>query len=153
MRFRVSSTLVILLVAGCSGLEPLTEDALIRAQEQWDSSAPDFYRVLVEMTGERIESGVFEVLVREGQVVSLQRNGQVILPDRGQDYSVQGLFAMLRQELALAEQPTLLGAPPGYAAHLLARFDPATGRLERYRRTVAGVNNNIEIVVVEYEPQ
>ena len=105
------------------------------------------------MTGERIESGVFEVLVREGQVVSLQRNGQVILPDRGQDYSVQGLFAMLRQELALAEQPTLLGAPPGYAAHLLARFDPATGRLERYRRTVAGVNNNIEIVVVEYEPQ
>ena len=28
-----------------------------------------------------------------------------------------------------------------------------TGRLERYRRTVGGANNNIEIEVVEYMPQ
>ena len=105
------------------------------------------------MTGERVEDGVFEALVRAGQVVSLKRNGQVILPERGQDYSIRGLFRMLEQELALAQQPSLLGAPPGYAAHLLVRFNTENGRLERYSRTVTGSGSNIEIAILEFEPQ
>ena len=153
MRFATSFTVIALLITGCSGLQPLTEGALVQAEERWRSNEPGSYRVLVEMNGERVEPGVFEALVRGGQVVSLKRNGQAILSDRGQDYSLQGLFDILRQELALAEQPQLLGAPEGYAAHLLVRFDLKTGRLVRYRRTVAGTNNNVEIVVLEYEPQ
>ena len=153
MRFAPSFTVVALLIAGCSGLQPLTEGALVQAEERWRSNEAASYRVLVEMNGERVEAGLFEAFVQGGQVVSLKRNGQAILSDRGQDYSLQGLFDVLRQELALAEEPQLLGAPEGYAAHLLVRFDVETGRLIRYRRTVAGTNNNVEIVVLEYEPQ
>ena len=131
----------------------MTADVLGDAEQRWRSEGPGLYRLVVEMSGERVETGVFEVLVRDGQVVSLKRNGQVVLPERGQDYSMEGLFGMLRQELALSEQPALMGAPPGFAAHLLARFDDGTGRLERYRRTVGGANNNIETEIVEYTPQ
>ena len=153
MRLRASSPVLFILLAGCSGLDTLTEDVLVDAERRWRSEGPGLYRLVVEMSGERVETGVFEVLVRDGQVVSLKRNGQVVLPERGQDYSMEGLFGMLRQELALSEQPALMGAPPGFAAYLLVRFDDGTGRLERYRRTVGGANNNIEIQVVEYTPQ
>ena len=153
MRLRASSPVLFILLAGCSGLDTLTEDVLVDAERRWRSEGPGLYRLVVEMSGERVETGVFEVLVLDGRVVSLKRNGQVVLPDRGQDYSMEGLFGMLRQELALSEQPALMGAPPGFAAYLLVRFDDETGRLERYRRTVGGANNNIEIEVVEYTPQ
>ena len=153
MRLRASSPVLFILLAGCSGLTTLTEDVLVDAEGRWRSEGPGLYRLVVEMSGERVETGVFEVLVRDGQVVSLKRNGQVVLPERGQDYSMEGLFGMLRQELALSEQPALMGAPPGFAAHLLVRFDEETGRLERYRRTVGGANTNIEIEIVEYTPR
>ena len=131
----------------------MTEAVLVDAEQRWRKEEPGLYRLVVEMSGERVETGLFEALVRDGAVVSLKRNGQVVLPDRGQDYSMEGLFGMLRQELALSERPALMGAPPGFAAHLLVRFNDETGRLERYRRTVGGANNNIEITVVEYTPQ
>ena len=153
MRVFLLSLTLAFLSSGCLGLDVLTEATLGDARAQWNANAPGLYRVVVEMSGDRIETGIFEALVRDGNVVSLKRNGQVILPERGQDYSIEGLFRILDQELALAQEPALLGAPAGYAAHLLARFDSETGRLERYRRTVTGIDNNIEIEVLEYEPQ
>ncbi len=153
VRFILSLTVASFALAGCSGFEVLTEQSLQEAATRWDANGPGLYRVIIEMKGGRVEAGVFDSLVRAGHVVSLRRNGQVILPDRAEDYSIRGLFRMLEQELALAQQPSLLGAPPGYAVHLLARFDPDNGRLERYRRTVTGVDNNIEIAILEFEPQ
>jgi hypothetical protein len=34
-----------------------------------------------------------------------------------------------------------------------AKFDDMTGRLIRYRRTVGGTSNSIDINVVEYQPK
>ncbi len=153
MRFHLSLATVLFVSAGCSRLEVLTDESLRDAEARWNANAPGLYRVAIEMKGGRVETGVFEALVRAEQVVSLRRNGQVILPEGADDYSVRGLFRMLEQELALAEQPALLGAPSGYEAHLLARFNPDNGRLERYRRAVTGVDNNIEITILEFEPQ
>ncbi len=153
VRFLLPVTAILFALTSCSRLDVLTDEALLDAEARWNANAPGFYRIAIEMTGERVEAGVFEALVRRGQVISLKRNGQVILPDRAEDYSVRGLFRILEQELALAQEPSLLGAPPGYAAHLLVRFDPDNGRLERYRRTVTGVDNNIEIAILEFEPQ
>ena len=151
MRFLISLTTILFVLTGCSRLEILTEEALQDAETRWNANAPGLYRVSIEMTGERVEAGVFEALVRGEQVVSLKRNEQVILPDRAEDYSIRGLFRILEQELALAQQPSLLGAPPGYAVHLLVRFNSDNGRLERYRRTVIGIDNNIEISILEFE--
>src|SRR5262245_19357861 len=109
---------------------------LQRARDKWRSSRPEYYRLVVDMSGDRVETGRFEVTVQGNDVVSLRRNDQVILPGRGQDYSMDGLFRILIQELDLSSKPALLGAPEGYSVYAMARFDPESGRLMRYRRTV-----------------
>jgi hypothetical protein len=134
-------------------METLTPELLMRHQERWKASRPGLYRLVVEMSGDRVQTGRFEVLVRSGEVVSLRHNGLAIAAGRGQDYSMDGLFQMLRQELGLAERPALLGAPAGYSVYMLARFDESTGRLMEYRRTVGGSSNSVEIKVLEFEVQ
>ena len=124
----------------------------MQAQEKWKAHEPASYSLIVEMSGDRVETGRFEVEVRAGEVVSLRRNGLVIMPGRGQDYSMKGLFHMLEQELGLAGKPSLLGAPAGYSAYPMAHFDAETGRLVRYRRTVGGTSNTIDINVVQFAP-
>ncbi len=102
------------------------------------------------MSGDRVETGKFEVTVEDGKVTSLRRNGLSISPNSGQDYSMEGLFHVLQQELGLAEKPAMLGAPEGYSVYMNARFDDQTGRLVEYRRTVGGASNSIEIKVLEF---
>ena len=150
---RLLLALLLLFAASCSRLDTLTEAALSDAEATWDARAPGFYRMVVEMTGDRLEEGVFEVVVRDRSVVSLSRNGRAILPDGAQDYSVDGLFDILARELALAEEPAVLGAPEGYGVYLLVRFDPDNGRLIRYLRSVGGTNNSIEVHVTEFAPR
>jgi hypothetical protein len=74
----------------------------------------------------------------------------VIQPNPEQDYSMEGLFHMLTQELGLAEKPAMLGAPEGYTVYTTAKFADTTGRLIRYRRIVGGTSNSIDVNVLEY---
>src|SRR5262245_22219849 len=138
-------------LTACSGLETLTPENLQSAREKWRATRPAYYRLVLEMSGDRVESGRFEVAVQGDEVVSLRRNGQVILPGRGQDYSMDGLFRMLIQELDLSGKPAMLGAPEGYSVYLMVRFDMEPGRLLRYRRTVGGAKNSIEIDVLSFD--
>ena len=140
-----------LLLSGCSRLQTLTPETLNAARQKWQSSRPGFYRLVLEMGGDRVEPGRFEVTVQGEEVVSLRRNGQVILPGRGLDYSMDGLFRLLIQEIDLAGKPALLGAPEGYSVYPMARFDAEDGRLIRYRRTVGGAKNSIDINVTGFE--
>jgi hypothetical protein len=144
---------VAILVAntGCSRLPTLTPDLLVAAEQKWNTQKPSGYRLVIEMSGDRVETGRFEAEVRSDHLVSLRRNGLVIRPNAGEDYTMEGIFHILQQELSLAERPAMLGAAPGYSVYLSARFDESNGRLIRYRRTVAGTSNSIEIRVVEYE--
>jgi len=139
--------------AACSRLPTLTPQILAEAEEKWNTHRPDSYRLIIEMSGDRVENGRFEVEVRAAQVISLRRNGLVLRPNAGQDYTMDGLFHMLAQELGLAEKPAMLGAPPGYSVYLSAKFDDATGRLMRYRRIVGGASNSVEVNVVKYAEQ
>lgn len=139
------------LIAACSRLDTLTPGVLSQAEEKWKSHKPGSYRLVVEMSGDRVETGKFEVEVQGGETASLRRNGAVIMPGRGQDYTMEGLFHMLQQEMGLAEKPATLGAPAGYSAYPMAQFDENTGRLIRYQRTVGGTSNSIEVKVVEFE--
>jgi hypothetical protein len=140
---------VTLAITACSRLPTLTPDTLTAAQQKWNAHKPGAYRLVLEMSGDRVEPGRFEVEVRSGQVVSLRRNGLVVTSS-GQDYTMEGLFHMLVQELGLAEKPAMLGAPSGYSVYLSARFDDTMGRLIRYRRIVGGTSNSIEVNVLEY---
>jgi hypothetical protein len=140
---------ILCLLVACSRLQPLTVDALTQAEANWKAHRPESYRLVIEISGDRIETGRFEVTVMNGQMAHLRRNGLVIRPNAGQDYSMDGLFHMLEQELGLAERPATLGAPEGYSVYLNARFDEMTGRLIRYRRIVGGASNSIDIKVLE----
>jgi hypothetical protein len=110
--------------------------------------------MVLEMKGDRLESSRYTITVRDKQVVKLERNGLVVLAGgSGQDYSMEGLFHLLDLEIDLAGKPELLGAPPGYASYPMASFDPATGRLLRFQRSVGGTKNSIEIDVTEFAIQ
>ena len=143
---------ILLFSAACARLPALTPDILRAAEQKWTAHKPASYRLVVEMSGDRVETGRFEVEVMAGQVVSFRRNGLIISPNPGQDYTMDGLFHMLTQELGLAEKPTMLGAPPGYSVYLNAEFDEDSGRLIRYRRIVGGVSNSIDVHVTEWQP-
>jgi len=137
----------------CSRLPTLTPDILMQAEQKWSTHKPSSYHLVIEMSGDRVETGRFEVDVRGGRAVGLRRNGLVILPNPEQDYSMEGLFHMLAQELGLAERPATLGAPEGYTVYTTAKFDDTTGRLIHYRRIVGGTSNAIDVNVVEFTQQ
>ena len=151
MKRRLLAPAMLCLIFACSRLQPLTVDALTQAEAKWKAQRPESYRLVVEMSGDRVETGRFEVTVRGGQVISLKRNSLVIRPNAGQDYSMDGLFHMLEQELGLAERPATVGAPEGYSVYINARFDDATGRLIRYRRIVGGATNSIDINALQFD--
>ena len=141
---------LLLFSASCARLPTLTPEILAQAEQKWRSHNPGSYHLVVEMSGDHVETGRFEVEVRGNQVSSLRRNGLVIRPNAGQDYTMEGLFHMLAQELGLAEKPATVGAPPGYSVYTTASFDDNTGRLIRYRRIVGGTSNSIEVKVLEF---
>ena len=144
---------ILVLLAGCSRLNNLTADQLNQSEQKWVSSKPASYQLTIEMNGDRVEKEEFEVVVRSGQIASLRRNGVDVKPGETQDYSMDGLFRMLRQELDLVQKPAVLGAPEGYSAYPMAQFDDRTGRLIEYQRTVGGTSNTIHIRVLRFEPQ
>jgi hypothetical protein len=147
----ITSLAILLFFTACSRLPPLTSEVLLQAEQKWAMHRPDSYRLVIDMSGDRVETGKFEVQVRSNKVAGIRRNGVTISPNLGQDYSMEGLFHILEQELSLAEKPTMLGAPEGYGVYTNARFDDMTGRLIRYRRTVGGTSNSIEINVLEFQ--
>ena len=132
-------------------MSSLTPESLKAAQQRWEASGPSYYRMVVEMKGDRLEPSKYEVTVRDKEVVKFLRNGQLMTATSGQDYSVEGLFHVLALELDLVKKPEALGAPAGYSSYPMASFDPNTGRLVRFQRSVGGAKNSIEIDVSEFE--
>jgi hypothetical protein len=130
----------------------LTAEVLTQSEQKWAMHRPGAYRLVIDMSGDRVETGRFEVQITSNNVANVRRNGVTISPKPGQDYSMEGLFHMLEQELGLAEKPAMLGAPEGYSVYTNARFDDVTGRLIRYRRTVGGASNSIDVNVLEFQP-
>jgi hypothetical protein len=146
-----------LLLAGCSSLgpppmEPLTARTLAEAEGRWDAHGADSYHVVVRVRAPRTTVAVYDVLVAGGRLVAIQRDGQAIrAEDAGHyDYSVSGLFTLLRDDLRLADVPRIGDTPP---LDLRARFEPDTGRLVRYRRTVGSARRRVLMLeVLEYQP-
>jgi hypothetical protein len=144
--------LVALLGLGsCSGLSTLTPAMLDEAEAKWKTARPASYRMVVAMEGDRVEHGEYDVLVQAGAVTEIKFNGEAVNLKPGQDYSMEGLFKIIRDEIDLAKNPVLLGAQPGYSVYLMARFDSRTGGLVHYRRSVGGISRSIDIQVLKFE--
>lgn len=146
-----------LLLAGCSALgpppmQPLTAQTLEEAQHLWEARGSDSYHLVVRVRAPRFDVAVYDVVVAGGKVVRIEHDGEDVRPEDAShyDYSVSGLFALLRQDLRLADVPPVGDTPP---LDLRARFEPETGRLVRYRRTVGSARRRVLLVeVLEYQP-
>lgn len=142
------------LLAACSSTEPspmgpLTKDMLEAAERQWEAHGSDSYNLTLQVEAARMETVVYDVVVRAGEIAGIKRNGQDILPEHTEDYSVPGLFRLLRLELRLMEMGA--NGTPDALAEVFARFDSQTGRLDRYRRTTSR-SKHLRIQVLKYEP-
>ncbi len=140
------------LVARRDGLRELRADDLGRAQQLWERSLLRSYSAQVEVRADRLEAGHFEIDVRDGEVTRAVQNG-IPASGSGAAYTIDGLFAILRREIELAAEPDKgFGAPAGYRAYLRVRFHPRWGYPERYRRSVGGTTNGVEIAVRRFTP-
>ncbi|MBI2150866.1 MAG: hypothetical protein HYU27_09740 [Acidobacteria bacterium] len=129
-------------------MEPLTKDLLAAAERQWEAHGSDSYNLTLQVEAARMEKVVYDMVVRSGKIAAMKRNGQDIPPEHAEDYSISGLFHLLRQELRLMEKGA--DGTPDALAEVFARFDPQTGRLDRYRRTTIK-NRFLRLQVLKYE--
>jgi hypothetical protein len=133
-------------------MEPLTAATLEAARRRWAAHGCDSYHLVVRVRAPRFGAVVYDLLVSGGELLRVERNGQGVRPeDAGHyDYSVSGLFDLLREDLGLVDVPPIGDMP---AVDLRARFEPETGRLVRYRRTVGAARRRVLLVeVLQYEP-
>jgi hypothetical protein len=140
------------IVARRESLPELTPEGLQRARSAWSARGPRSYDLEVLVHADRLEDGRFEVRVRDGSLLSTQRNG---LATTGveEGYTIPALFDMLEREIELAATPQAgLGAPGGYRAYLRVRFHPQLGYPIKYRRVVGGASNGVEITVTRFAP-
>ena len=85
--------LLFLLFWGCSRISDLTPDTLSAAQAQWEKSGPASYRMVVETSGDHMETSKYEVVVKAKMVVKLARNGSPLEPEAGgNSYVAQTAF-------------------------------------------------------------
>jgi hypothetical protein len=132
-------------------LRPLTEAGLAAAERQWESHGANSYQIVVRLHSARMGGVVYDVVVHARRVTSIKRDGQDILPEHTEDYSVVGLFRLLQQELHLVERHP--SGTPNTLAVLSVHFDPGTGRLERYRRKTLKRAGGLRIEVLKFIPQ
>lgn len=157
-RGRAAALAAVLLLGGCSSLgpppmEPLTAATLDAAERRWAANGPDSYHLVVRVRPPRFKPAVYDLVVSHGEVVALERDGTPVRPEHLEryDFSVEGIFALLREDLHLTEvRPGDGDVPP---IDLRALFEPATGRPVRYRRTVGTARRRVLLVeVLRYEP-
>ncbi|MEW6268492.1 MAG: hypothetical protein AB1689_04250 [Thermodesulfobacteriota bacterium] len=147
----------VLALAGCSSLgpppmEPLTAATLEAAQRRWQAHGSDAYHLVVRVRAPRFEPAVYDLVVAGGEPVEVARNGEPLRREDAarHDYSVSGLFELLRDDLSLTAVRRVGDTPP---IDLRARFEPETGRLVRYRRTVGTARRRVLLVeVLAFEP-
>ncbi|MBI2962796.1 MAG: hypothetical protein HYY35_03515 [Deltaproteobacteria bacterium] len=131
-------------------MEPLTESALAAAERRWEAHGSDSYHLVVRVRAPRTNPAVYDVVVAGGKVASTERDGRSVSPGETEDYSVSGLFRLLRRDLGLADVPHVRDTPP---IDLRAQFEAETGRLVRYRRTVGTARRRVLLIeVLKYEP-
>src|SRR5262249_36114948 len=148
---------VLVLLSGCFVLgqppmQPLTARTLEDAQHRWEAHRADSYHLVVRVRAPRFDVAVYDVVVAGGELAKVERNGQDVRREdvRHYDYSVPGLFALLREDLRLADVPAVGDVPP---LDLRAHFEPETGRLMQYRRNVGSARRRGLLVGgLEYQP-
>jgi hypothetical protein len=133
-------------------MEPLTATTLAAAERRWAAHGAESYHLVVRVRAPRLQPVVYDMVVADREPVRIERDGRDVRPedlDR-YDYSVSRLFDLLRKDLPLTDARPIGDTPP---IDLRAQFEPDTGRLVRYRRTIGTARRRVLLVeVLAYEP-
>jgi hypothetical protein len=142
-------------LSGCGGGEDVTRQAIKEARARWDKGGIRNYDLEWETTGPA--QGHYAVTVRSGEVRSVEGVGSdgkrfPLKPVETKLYSVDGLFTVVADELAILDTERPFGLPKGSQAVLRFTTDPTLGYLKSYRRDVMGAPRALTIDVVRFTP-
>lgn len=134
-------------------LPAMTEATLDAAEKRWAAAALPSYNVDLEIRG--AEPGPVHVEVRNGEVVTMQRNG--VTPDQRRVWdvwTVPGQFETLEREMQLAADPVhQMDAAPETRLSLQCEFDPVYGFPRQYHRLVYGGGPEVYWRTTKFEPK
>jgi hypothetical protein len=127
--------------------QQLTKDQLEAAQDLWDKQGPGDYDLQVTKTfqssaAETPRTDEINVRVRKKKVVEASMNGRPLERRLWDDYDVPGWFGFVERFVQIDSAP---GAPRTFRS---AVFDPATGQLQHFRRSVSGTHERQELVLL-----
>ena len=148
------SLLALAALAGCGGQE-VTRQSLQDARARWTKSGLRNYDLEWQATGPR--DSHYAVTVRDGQVQKVEgfKPDGSRIPLKPADtklYSVDGLFTVVADELAICDTEQPFGQPKGTKAVLRFTTDPTLGYLKSYRRDVIGAPRALAIDVLRFTP-
>jgi hypothetical protein len=95
--------IVIAIATRGKELPPITFELLDAAASRWSANSPNDYDMEIELTG--INPGVAHVEVRHGNVTAMTLNGRPTKPHIWDDWSVPGLFTIIRRDLEVCMAP------------------------------------------------
>jgi hypothetical protein len=130
--------------------ETLTPARLHAAERRWQASGIRDYAMRLVVSG--VQKGVHQVRVRDGRVVAMTTGGAPVAEHVWQQWSVEGMFAFLQQELENAQDPenAYSIADPSHVV-LQVGFDEQFGYPRHFLRHVMGRRASIEWEVEEFE--
>src|SRR4051794_17167470 len=125
--------------------QQLTPEQLRAAEDRWDKHGPADYDLVIEKTFQSSASDNpttdrIEVRVRNKSVVEASMNGRPLERRLWGEYDVPGWFGFVERFLQIDTAPS---APRTFRS---AVFDPATGQLQHFRRSVSGTHERQELV-------
>jgi len=128
--------------------QQLTKDQLAAARALWKEKGPKSYQLTykIKIGVEFRQPDYYVVRVRNGDVVSSTRNER---PEEKRLFAERGMDAIFDW---IAEFQELAAKPKEPRTFMRALFDPETGAVRWYVRSVAGGSERLEITVEPLEP-
>jgi hypothetical protein len=131
--------------------QQLTKDQVLAAEDRWDKHGPADYDLVIEKTFQSSAADApstdrIEVRVRGKKVVAATLDGRPLDRRLWDQYDMPGWFDFVER---FVEIDTAAGTPRTFRS---AVFDPDTGALERFRRSVSGTHERQELVLKLTEP-
>jgi hypothetical protein len=126
----------------------VTEESLAAAMARWDEHGPRSYRLELLVSGSR--GGPVLVEVRDGEAVSLTRDGRTPARHTWEYWTVPGQFEAIELELT-GDPQAMFGVPSRSDVILRAEFDPQLGYPRKYQRHVLGKSLEIGWEAVRFE--
>jgi hypothetical protein len=134
-------------------IPPLTENALIAAEDRWAEHGPANYDFDAVIEG--VQPGAVHVEVRSGEVTAFTRDGVAPRQPRTWSYwSIPARFAEIERELDLAADPEHeMQTTAGTQLELRCEFDAELGYPRQFLRFVYGGGPEVYWRVTNFQPK